>query len=1053
MERRVRKLFGLCLTAWLVVVSLSAAPVESQFNLPQFRYEPSGGWVQDAYAYWHTFLSFLPGASTQQNPSSAETSSSSSAVGFGVSNGQTYENDRLVEEARLHVVELLLNMTMDTYYEMEGADAQAVAYDYDDTDDEYSESESVQQPIETSDIITKVVDRIRNATTNSDGTPGGPPLNFTERSKSKNLTEDNIRVIRAIEKLPNDLQDIFRSLNQTLNETQLFGRTDTPSKAAQRLNFGGLSNDTDWLQRDVAGSIDLDDAGLKLRQYTSTNTTTTATESATEGPNLQQESVSQNATNKMKENIENVEECVISDLIQQEDSCLGQELQNQDDVCFVSIIKEALREANFVESINGSAYSVLFMPSDSAILRMLKFAQVSPQQVLRDPIMNDVVNRHSLLYESSEFEDLPLVKMGIAELLTSNTNATYTVLDMPTGSYVNAPNITLMMERQLTGISSLYIATKKPGCQLEEYNVEESVAVFYNAVNEACMSDYLRFCLDPSFQSNLPDISLPDSGISENPCGLAQLLGVKVCKDGIVLPVNDLLFDSEQTANFLALLIGATLQEGSEQEKAPAFHWSLAESEGSLHSNVTHVPEVQVNKGTGMTFCFSATPNANTNANSSELHSPMVSGLSDRWNFTINAHEVDSLRRLAFQGGPVNFTSRLVLQDQRENNIAIVIDDTAGSWSFYDNGWLIERKLEMPQLPSFLGELSIGGARESSHWEGLIHYVKIFEDALLPEDIARLCKQDEEETYAEYGTDSENADQTRTEANSTTAAAEAAEEELDQLLAQTVTTSTEIRSNNEGGNSFGPMINPNASQGLTCNDRIAQHLKLVSPALLAIHDPQSTTLGVLSRGDGTLPEYFYKLSEDGSNSGMYNLSSAAESHYIDRDCFTPNGVHFDGLNQHMILPDIALAGNNVSIGFTMSLDTFERVHQTVFQLISECEDSPLNLYLQVKVHSEITGLDKDYFQVSLNGELTSIEVDQLQKRSPIAVALVFEGLSWSLYVDCQKVGTFSGESPSFPAVFGRAKLGSENAFAGMLGDLFIYDRAISSQEIESLCSM
>merc|ERR1711977_317115 len=120
-------------------------------------------------------------------------------------------------------------------------------------------------------------------------------------------------------------------------------------------------------------------------------------------------------------------------------------------------------------------------------------------------------------------------------------------------------------------------------------------------------------CLDPSFQSNLPDISLPDSGISENPCGLAQLLGVKVCKDGIVLPVNDLLFDSEQTANFLALLIWATLQQGSEQEKAPAFDWSLAEREGSLHGNGTHAPEVQVNKGTGMTFCFSATPNANTN--------------------------------------------------------------------------------------------------------------------------------------------------------------------------------------------------------------------------------------------------------------------------------------------------------------------------------------------------------------------------------------------------------------------------------------------------------
>ena len=237
---------------------------------------------------------------------------------------------------------------------------------------------------------------------------------------------------------------------------------------------------------------------------------------------------------------------------------------------------------------------------------------------------------------------------------------------------------------------------------------------------------------------------------------------------------------------------------------------------------------------------------------------------------------------------------------------------------------------------------------------------------------------------------------------------------------------------------------------MTCRERIGKHFKRVSPDLASLHMPQSTTLGVpVQRSDRNAPEYFYNLTTDGSNSGIYNLSSQAIPFGIDRDSFTTSGVHLDGLRQHMIIPDIALMGSNVSIGFTFSLDSFERVHQTIFQLISECRDAPVNLYIQAKVKSEITGLDTDYFQVSFNDDLTSIEVDKLQKRSPISLALVLEGLSWTFYVDGKKVGTFPAQSV-FPPLFGKAKLGSQNSFAGLIQNLFIYDRALSPEEVMAL---
>merc|ERR1711924_191123 len=71
-------------------------------------------------------------------------------------------------------------------------------------------------------------------------------------------------------------------------------------------------------------------------------------------------------------------------------------------------------------------------------------------------------------------------------------------------------------------------------------------------------------------------------------------------------------------------------------------------------------------------------------------------------------------------------------------------------------------------------------------------------------------------------------------------------------------------------------------------------------------------------------------------------------------------------------------------------DSSERVHQTLFQLVSECSTSgdKVNLYARLKVSSEITGGDKDVLEVSLMGEVHEFEIMKIQKDAPKPFPLV-----------------------------------------------------------------
>ena len=614
------------------------------------------------------------------------------------------EEQQLLGEARLQIVELLLNLTRDTYYEVAGADAQAVAYDY---DSDYDSDE----PMEASEILSKVYSKIVNASESS-------LFNYSFNSDS-GLTED--LVIRAIERLPDEVRDVIRALNETLVQTE---NSLMKQRIASRSQQNVANGPDDSMPKNAAQINRVDGESVK------------------EGRDGGQ--------------------CMLQDIVQR-NTCLGKE--DQDD-CYVSIMLEAWRKWNRVDN---ASFSILFMPSDSAILRMLKFAQVSPGLALKKGRMKEVIKRHSLLYNS--VWDNPLEKIGIGQLLTSKKDSKYTVLEFPQGMHANAPNVTLMMERDdEEGSTSLFITTKKPDCELLEYRVEKSIARFYTA-EEECMRMHLQECTNPS-PSSLAE--------NENPCGIAQLLGVTICSDGIVLPINDLLFDSEQTANFLALLSGTTQKEKSEK-RDPVYEWSLTTgppeqpllSTGSNDERALvvgkvdndtfskagmqfdgfrflYVPNVRLNDGGGSTMCVSLKP-SESKANGGILH-----GSGDSWNFTVAANSdsckvednKDCPKRLSFQAGPVSYTSTLVLGDETASNVAIVIDESKGSWSFYVNGWMVDTKPNMPKLPPFEGELLIGrsyGVYEDGDkdalWKGSIKDVKLFEQALLPEEIARFCNQ------------------------------------------------------------------------------------------------------------------------------------------------------------------------------------------------------------------------------------------------------------------------------------------------------------------------
>ena len=918
------------------------------------------------------------------NPSEAATSTGNAVgEGSGMMPPPPLPEDaaEMLKRARLHVFGLLLNLTSSAVDELGGgANAQAVAYDYDDEegseydDDDGEGFDSIGlRPLESSEILSKVYDKIKNRTGVKE---------FSGDFSDLDVEGESIRLVRAIDRLPEEVRRVIERLNETLAGAILPPAASAEGEEGPRTSVGG------W-------GIDGQDQEL----------------------------------------------CAVQDLVTEEEGCLGADPGKDADVCFVSIIREALRRSQYWrQTVEASSFSVVFLPSDSALLRLLKFAQVSPRDLLKGERMREVINRHSVVFNDRDIADDPFGRTGIGRLLEADFGGRFAVMELPSGGGTNAGNVTFLMDRtegrSSPGgggqASSLYIATKRPECQMREMvgAGDGTVSRFYVPEEDSCLANYLEFCLNPTYDQAGP---LGEGEVTENPCGIAQLLGVRLCSDGIVLPINDLLFDSEQAANFLALLTGAT-DVGKGAGARAVYDWPLTSpaalsNEGSggeggvaavvgsydaredftpegFHldgSNFVFAPGVSLRGGNGTTICFRARPGT------SRPHTILLAGRSGRSNFTATAWVEDqNLMRLRLTVGDRSYTSSLVLQEAVGNNVAVVVDEGRGLWSFYENGWLVDRAESMPGIPSFEGELTVGGAwpwwfpNQEQNFEGTLGGVKIFEQVLSPEEIARSC---------------------------------------------------------EGG---APHDKEGAEEGLAARDEpggenstcpgVAEHIAAVSPPPASGAEPK---VAVRKAMPAATPQYLYPLTYNGTNAGTYGPSSPAEGRgNLTSSSFTRSGVHLDGKTEYLMIDGVALEGKNFTLGFHFSLDTDSRVHQNLFQLISECRDDPVNLYVQLKVHSEITGVDKDVLKVVLNQDAVQVEVDRLATRRPKGVVVLFEGERVRVYLSREgeggeavvAVGTGRVTAP-LPAVLGKARLGSPNSFAGVVKDLFLYDGALAENDI------
>lgn len=111
------------------------------------------------------------------------------------------------------------------------------------------------------------------------------------------------------------------------------------------------------------------------------------------------------------------------------------------------------------------------------------------------------------------------------------------------------------------------------------------------------------------------------------------------------------------------------------------------------------------------------------------------------------------------------------------------------------------------------------------------------------------------------------------------------------------------------------------------------------------------------------------------------------------------------------------------------------------QLISECKDAPLNLRVGLKVKDEL-GMGVDEIKVVVNGETITWEVEKLQIRRPVPFALVIEGPQVTLFMGGKEISAKPWQGV-IPPIFGKARVGSTNSFAGVIKDLFLFDGVFS----------
>jgi len=1059
---------------------LAFPPVaDAQWTGAPLTYGPPD-WVQGAYetgnSFWQSFLASVGMGDGSGAPIDASSYVTTQLEGFSVEEIEEMgsgdpelgeDRDKLVDIAHLHLVKLLLNTTRELPIANEagGKDsvselgaAQAIAY-YEDG------SEQQGNPESTKSIIEFLYDKVLNATeaADEDALKSWIEGNMAEG----NRTVMDQKVMAAIREFP---EEVWRDLIFKLNETMADEAVNSTMGQAPLL---------------VPDQIELNTQKVESEPD--------AKEEEEVNTSLRREEMIGRLPVVVEESSEDEEEgyCLINEFISQT-TCYGVKETENDEVCITSIMNEALQMSGLIRDVYSSSFSILFMPSDSAVLRLLKFAQISPMVALNTHLMAEVVKRHAVLYSSDEYKQNPMRRTGIESLLLSETDKPFTILELPDATLMNVPKIYIIMQRPPEEETSLYFTSTLPKCDFTEYKVEDSDAQFYSTEGDECMMEYLEFCKNPSFDNFVPG-QYVDSYNIENPCGIAQLLDVKVCNDGVVFPVNNLLLNSEESANFLAILAGMTSLEG---EFVPTYEWFFTNPPPLLNSgmmkdveafaigkmlssdfketgmdfngnNFLYVPDVDLS-GESTSICFTLMPNYTSGQHVIFSMSDQDNG--SEGNISIKAVEKKTsssadpsqLSTLEMRVGSMNVSTSLTLQNGIQSNIAIVIDGEKGSWTFYDSGWIIHRQMDMPPFPSsiagaaFIGRPVVQSGSPSEYWEGSIKDMRIFDNQVLTaQEIMQYCGVSPTVTQVTNpkgeDTSEEHYFKSIEELNKLLSSTKDGDTVIDESSVRSKTdldvvapsdgTGTDNATDNEAGGDgedVEAVTETDSTTGI-CLDMIASHLKEV--------ESSSTSAG-RDYGEGeVIPEYMYEFTESEANSGSYNYNgSEAIPVGMDTNPFSQRGVHFDGQMQHIIIPDIALVGVNATIGFTFALDSFERAHQTLFQLISKCKNFPMNFYIQARVNSGITGA-KDFLQVSLNNELISISAETFLKRKETQFAVVFEGEVWHFYLEAENVATITGQ-PLLPPLFGIARVGSENSFAGFIKDLYIFDHALSPEQLK-----
>ena len=339
------------------------------------------------------------------------------------------------KDARLQVIKFLWKLKQsnrdgDEGDEEEDASAQAIAYDYDDIED-FDESERKQQR----DAFDFLYNKVMNLSNIENETMLESWI-IEDEDKSGKLKE---YVTTAIQSFPDDVWDDIAS---RLNSSTL-----DKSVIEEVLNSLHMieSSKGNYSTRSYEEGEEASELNLKINASTS-------------------DSNEADSVDAIKD-----KECLLSELIVEDNSCLGMSQGAEQDICVISLMNEAIKRSDWMQNITSNSFNILFMPSDSAILRMLKFAEVSPKLALNeDTLMTALVKRHLLMYDAAMLGQKALTKLGLEKLLLSEDKPRYTILELPRGMLANSPDYFMILRMDGGGDTSLFFTTELPPCNYSQ---------------------------------------------------------------------------------------------------------------------------------------------------------------------------------------------------------------------------------------------------------------------------------------------------------------------------------------------------------------------------------------------------------------------------------------------------------------------------------------------------------------------------------------------------------------------------------------------------------